>query len=479
MSWTPERWKQKSESAPAFLSLGLELVRDIRKGKLASGDRLPSSRVLATQLKLHRNTVLAAYAELEAQGWIETAQGRGTFVSADLPEVLAPGARERPAHGYRIRPAPELLRNAPEAKVLSMAGGLPDTRLVSTTDLSRTIRRVLSRGKTLLDYGSPYGVNRLRRAIAQMLRDKRGMVVDEESVLITRGSQMGIYLLGQALLQHDDVVAVESIGYRPAFQALRMSGARLAPVPVDNKGMQIEKLEELHKRRRLRAVYLTPHHQFPTLVTLSASRRLQLLEFAKRHRIAVLEDDYDHEFHYEGRPIAPISSEDSSGNLIYIGTLSKVLAPGLRIGYVVAPKELIDALAAIRSHIDSHGDAIFETALAEWIEEGDLERHARRVRRVYLQRRHALDDALRSELGDRLQYTLPNGGMALWVQCLREKDADAWAGRALQRGVRVSPGSLYRLDRRNIPYLRMGFAKLNEDELLRAVKILARSQSAS
>jgi GntR family transcriptional regulator/MocR family aminotransferase len=213
-------------------------------------------------------------------------------------------------------------------------------------------------------------------------------------------------------------------------------------------------------------------------VTLSAPRRLQLLEFAKKHRIAVLEDDYDHEFHYEGRPIAPISSEDSSGNLIYIGTLSKVLAPGLRIGYVVGPKALIDALAAIRSHIDSHGDAITETAVAEWIEEGDLERHARRVRRVYLQRRQALDEALQSQLGGAVRYTLPNGGMALWVQCLLDKDADGWAARALERGVRVSPASLYRLDRRNIPYMRMGFAKLNEKELQRAVKTLARSASS-
>jgi GntR family transcriptional regulator/MocR family aminotransferase len=312
-----------------------------------------------------------------------------------------------------------------------------------------------------------------------MLRDKRGMVVDEESVLITRGSQMGIYLLGQALLQRGDLVAVESIGYRPAFQALRMTGARLAPVPVDDQGMQIEKLEALHRRRRLRAVYLTPHHQFPTLVTLSASRRLQLLDFAKKHRIAVLEDDYDHEFHYEGRPVAPISSEDSSGNLIYIGTLSKVLAPGLRIGYVVGPQPLIAALAAIRSHIDSHGGAIFETAVAEWIEEGDLDRHARRVRRVYLKRRQALDEALQSHLGDALQYALPNGGMALWVESKHDTDVDGWARRALQAGVRVSPGSLYRLDRRNIPFLRIGFAKLNEEELDRAVKILARSQVPS
>jgi GntR family transcriptional regulator/MocR family aminotransferase len=280
------------------------------------------------------------------------------------------------------------------------------------------------------------------------------------------------------LLRNGDLVAVESIGYRPAFQALRMSGARLAPVPIDDKGMQVEKLEALHARRPLRAIYLTPHHQFPTLVTLSASRRLKLLDFAKKHRIAVLEDDYDHEFHYEGRPVAPMASEDTSGNIIYIGTLSKVLAPGLRIGYVVAPKLVIDALAAIRSHIDTQGDAIIETAVAEWIEEGDLERHARRVRRIYLQRRQALCAALQSQLAGAVEFDVPTGGMALWVKCLQKADAESWARRALAQGVRVSPASLYRLDRRNIPFLRMGFAKLSEAELRRAVAILARTHTA-
>ncbi|MCP4446970.1 MAG: PLP-dependent aminotransferase family protein, partial [Myxococcales bacterium] len=340
---------------------------------------------------------------------------------------------------YRLGWEPSLVRNEPEAKILSMAGGLPDTRLVSSSELSRAIRRALRRGSTLLDYGSPYGTMRLRQAIADMLRETRGMQTRPESVLITRGSQMGLYLLAQSLLREGDVVAVESIGYRAAFDAIRMHGARLAPVPIDERGMQVDHLEELHARRKLRAIYLTPHHQFPTLVTLSASRRIKLQAFARKHRIAVIEDDYDHEFHYEGRPVAPMASNNTSGNVIYLGTLSKVLAPGLRIGYVVAPPVLIKSLAAIRSHIDSHGDAVMETAIAEWIEEGDLERHARRVRKVYLARRHALINALDKHLGDTIQFDIPNGGMALWVRSVESGLREARSRRALSRRRSLGP----------------------------------------
>ena len=476
MPWTPNRWNQHTDTTPAFLRLGRAVVEDIREGRLSPGDRLPSSRALANDLGVHRNTVIAAYDELVAQGWIEALHGRGTFVSRDLPQKITHPTKEHVPPNFRMGMRAPLIRNAPEPDVLSMAGGLPDTRLVSCTELSRTIRRVLRRGRTLLDYGSPYGAPRLRTAITQMLRETRGMDVAEDQVLITRGSQMGIYLLGQSLVQRGDVVAVESTGYRAAFDALRMAGARLAPVPVDEHGLQVDKLEELHARRKLRAVYLTPHHQFPTLVTLSASRRIRLQAFARKHRIAIIEDDYDHEFHYEGRPVLPMASDNSSGNVVYVGTLSKVLAPGLRIGYVVAPPSLITSLAAIRSHIDSHGDAVMETAIAEWIEEGELERHARRVRKAYLARRETLVSLLETHLGDSLSFDIPTGGMALWVRALCCDDVDAWAARTLAGGVRVSPASLYRIDRRNSPHMRIGFAKLNEEELGRAVRVLAEAQ---
>ncbi len=479
MSWVPAQWPEHGRNEPAFLRLGKALVADIREGRLAAGEKLPSTRKLASQLGVHRNTVIAAYDELTAQGWIRGAQGQGTFVRADLPQKISVSQSSPVAPHYCLPVRSPLMRVPLEPGVLSLGGGLPDTRLVSCPELSRTIRRVLRRGHTLLDYGSPFGVPRLRSAIAQMLRETRGIAVSAENVLITRGSQMGIYLLGQALLRRGDAIAVESFGYRAAFQAFRIGGVKLLSVPVDEEGMQVERLEKIHRQTPLRAVYLTPHHQYPTLVTLSAGRRMRLQNFARKNRIAIIEDDYDHEFHYEGRPVLPMASQNSSGNVIYLGTLSKVLAPGLRIGYVVAPPAVLEPLAALRSHIDSHGDGVMETAIAEWIEEGELARHARKVRRAYLARRQALVELLERDLPDALSYAVPTGGMAIWARSRTCSDVNAWVDRAMELGVRVSPASYYRLDGKNLPFVRLGYARLSSEELSVAVERLAEAHRVS
>ncbi len=459
------------------MALSRQIANDIRTGRVRCGERLLSSRLLAKQTGLHRNTILAAYAELTAQGWIETKPGLGTFVSRDVPTSITVGKQAHASPTYRVNASPELLNNKPRKGVLKLGGGTPDTRLVPAVELSRAIRRALRRAPTLLDYGDPHGTLRLRKAIAHMLRERRGMVVDYDSVIITRGSQMGIYLLGQALLRAGDCVAVESLGYRPAWQALRMSGAHLTPIPIDEHGMRIDQLRERHVRKKIRAVYLTPHHQFPTLVTLSASRRLELMDFASRNHVAIIEDDYDHEFHFEGRPVLPMASDDESGNVVYVGTLSKVLAPGLRIGYAVAPPALINNLAALRSHMDSQGDSVMESAVAEWMEEGELERHTRRMRKIYRERRTALVSALHTHLADEIEFEIPTGGMALWVKAKSDIDVDTWTKRALDAGVQISPASLHRFDRRNSPFMRLGFAKLDPEELTKAVQIVANVRS--
>ena len=213
-----------------------------------------------------------------------------------------------------------------------------------------------------------------------------------------------------------DVVAVEALGYRPAWSALAATGARLVPVPVDEHGLDVDALEALAARERLRAVYVTPHHQYPTTVMLDAGRRLRLLELARTHRIAVIEDDYDFEFHYEGRPVLPLAAADRHAVVVYIGTLSKILAPPLRLGFIVAPPLLIERLAELRLSIDRQGDQVVECAVAELIEDGELQRHVRRMRRIYQARRDALVAAVRKRLGGALGFEVPAGGMALWAR---------------------------------------------------------------
>ena len=264
-------------TGPVFLRIARGVMRDIRRGRLKPGQRLPGSRPWAKELGLNRNTVLAAIAELEAQGWVTTSPTRGTFVSDALPEELAAHASRGLAElGVTLPPEPEFFSGRAftlPLEVLPFSAGTPDPRLVPVELIARTWRRVVRRGgRRLLEYGEPGGHPALRRAIAQMLSEVRGVPATAQQVVVTRGSQMGLDLLARALISPGEAVAVEALGYRPAWEALRLAGARLVPVPIDADGLDVDALERILKRRRLRAVYVTPHHQYPTTVTMAAGR---------------------------------------------------------------------------------------------------------------------------------------------------------------------------------------------------------------
>jgi GntR family transcriptional regulator/MocR family aminotransferase len=305
-----------------------------------------------------------------------------------------------------------------------------------------------------------------------MLTATRGLAADAEEVVVTRGSQMALDLVAAALIAPGDVVAVENPGYRPAWEAFRRHGAHLEPLRVDEEGLDVDSLKALVRRRRVRAVYLTPHHHYPTTATLSASRRLTLLELARRERIALIEDDYDHEFHYEGRPVLPLASADRAGTVVYIGTLAKILAPGLRLGYVVAPRDVLHRIAGLRFFVDRQGDRALERAVAELLEDGEVQRHVRRARRAYQARRDFLLAAFGRHLRDVVAATPPSGGMALWTRVRGSVDVDAWARRALSRNVLFLPGRRFTFDGRSTPHARFGFAALHERELGEAVRRL-------
>jgi GntR family transcriptional regulator/MocR family aminotransferase len=480
MSWDPAITLDADASLPAYLRIARAVADDVRRGRLKPGAELPGSRTLATSLGVHRNTVLAAYRELAAEGWIETSAARGTFVTEALPDAkprrFTTAARAAvPARvGFDLGPAIEPLPSPPPKNLLALAGGVPDLRFVPAEALARAYRRALkAEPRTALDYGDPRGHERLRAALASMLSALRGLAAEPDQVLVTRGSQMGIDLAARALIAPGDVVAVESFGYRPAWEALRLAGAKLVPLPVDGDGLDVAALEALAARERVRAVYVTPHHQYPTTAVLSPGRRISLLALCRAQRIAVIEDDYDHEFHYQGRPILPLASADDAGVVIYVGTLSKILAPGLRIGFVVAPEPLIARLATIRALVDRQGDRAVERAVAELLEDGEVQRHARRARRIYEARRAALAEALAKRLGDALSFTLPAGGMALWARAADGIDVDAWAARALEAGVVLHTGKRFAFDGRRRPFLRLGFAALTEKEIAEAVRRVA------
>ncbi|MEO6601602.1 MAG: PLP-dependent aminotransferase family protein, partial [Polyangiaceae bacterium] len=321
---------------------------------------------------------------------------------------------------------------------LELFGGTPDLRLFPTDLLARAYRRALhGTGRRNLDYTGPFGHARLRGALANLLSDTRALSVNAEQVIVTHGSQMAIDLVARTLIRPGDRVGVEEIGYQSAWAALRHAGAELVYLRLDKHGIDIDSLQSELTRGPLRALYLTPHHQYPTTAALSVGRRLRLLELAAQHRLAVIEDDYDHEFHYDGRPLASLAGADRAGVVVYIGTLAKVLAPGLRLGFIAAPRSLIATLGAVRFHVDRHGDTVTECAVAELIEEGELLRHARRARRAYHARRDALAALLQKHLGSALSFDVPAGGMTLWAE------ADSAIDARLAHTLRSAQGRLH------------------------------------
>ncbi len=477
--WSFQLAVDTRDNEPIFVRIARAMIDDIRRARLRPGDPLPGSRPLAASLGVHRNTVLAAYRELIAEGWVTTSAARGTFVSEALPDVrprrfAEPLSESRGRVGFDLGEPPEAEPERVAPGVMSLSGGVPDVRLVPVASLARALRRVLaSRTNGALGYGDPRGPRPLRDGIAAMLKAARGLAVTGDDVLVTRGSQMGIDLFARTVVRPGDVVAVESLGYRPAWVALRAAGARLVPLPLDARGVKVDALADLLAREHVRAVYVTPHHQYPTTVALAAGRRIELMALAAKHRFAIVEDDYDHEFHYDGRPILPLASADTHGSVAYLGTLSKVLAPGLRLGYVVAPPPLLERMARARASVDRQGDQPMELAVAELLEDGEVQRHIRRARRVYAARREVLGRALASDLGSALSFELPSGGTAVWARVDPAIDVEAWHARAVARGVAFQTARLFAFDGRTRPRARFGFAQLDPTELREASRRLA------
>jgi GntR family transcriptional regulator/MocR family aminotransferase len=471
-------WQTTPVDLPLFQRIAESIAREVRRGRLRPAERLPSSRSLARQLEVNRNTVLAAYEELERQGYVVMQAARGTFVAADLPD-------RQPRDGGKAKSAPvrfglpagpaSVAPDTLKAGTLALVGGIPDLRSLPVAALARAYRRALKSTPSLLDYQSAYGHPRLLLALSNFLRDARGVVAGAGEIMTTRGSQQALHLAARALVRPNSVIAVERYGYSPAWEAFRLAGASLVPITVDSQGLFVPALERLAAERDLVGVYVTPHHQYPTTVTLSAARRMQLLRLAEERRFCLLEDDYDHEHHFEGRPVLPLASADPRGVVIHIGTLSKVFAPGLRLGYAVAQAPIIEKMAAYRRYIDRQGDHATELALSYLIEDGELSAHIRRMHRLYQERRQVFCESLRSRLGGALSFQVPAGGLALWARLSVAVSAERWCEEAQRLELLVHPASRFRFDGTTAPYLRLGFPRHNAPEIREAVRRLERA----
>ncbi len=460
-----------AHSTPSHERLARALVSEIKRGRLDAGALLPGSRVLAESLGVNRKVVVAALDELCAEGWLEAVPARGTRVAQVLPEMSVGDVRTpRPSNDSE----PEIGSN------LQINDGAPDARLAPLEAIARAHRRALkklSRGG--LGYGSPAGDPVLREVLAMFVNQARGLSCSADEILISHGSQGALSVVALTLFRPGTFVAVETPGYVPAWRAFELAGASLVHIPVDEQGMVVDQLETQARALggRLKAVYVTPHHQYPTTVALSTARRSRLRALAAEYRFSVIEDDYDYEYHFDGTPLLPLSAtSDASVSTIYIGSLSKLIAPAFRVGYIVSNAALVKQASAVRGILDRQGDVVLERAIAELIEDGELQRHARRARRIYRERRDTLVSMLKSDLRlkDAVQVDCPAGGLAVWIRVQASVSVSDWSRAAAARGLSFAPGATH-VESGDPPAFRAGFASLSSSELEQAVAALSAS----
>jgi GntR family transcriptional regulator/MocR family aminotransferase len=451
------------------------IIAEIRKGRLKPGTPLPGSRVLAADIGVNRKTVVLAYEALIAAGWLETADKKGTFVSHELPLQKKPAAKK--GNSFTFNHTTGILPEQPAAssRLIIFNDGLPDVRLAPLDELAKAYKRIFQQRARwrMLGYGHPQGEERLRIAMANMLSFKRGINADKENICITRGSQMALYLTAQTLLQPGDAVAMESPGYLPAWQTFAGVGATMISIRVDDKGLVVDDLEQVCKTRPLKAVYVTPHHQFPTAVSMKMERRLRLIELSNRYGFAIIEDDYDHEFHFDAKSLLPLASHQDAANVIYISSLSKLVAPAVRVGYVTGPPAFIAAMAQLRGLVDRQGDPIMEQAIAELMEAGAVNRHARRAFNTYKERRDAMQEYLQKYLGEKITVRKPEGGLAFWVKFNQAVNTEVLSAKLLKKGVGVMPTERFSFTGEPLNALRLGYASLTPEELEEGIRIIA------
>ena len=464
-----------SSDAPLRRQVYEHLRTAILTGDLPPGERLPATRHLAEELDVARSTVAEAYGQLRVEGYVRGRRGSGTYVSPDLPSE-----RRLPGDARSSRPRIRLSgwgeRVAARASSPHEFTPRYDFRPHRSAQdhfpwaawRASVEEALLNERAELLSYPPPGGHEGLRGAIASHVACYRSVRCSPDRVVIVNGTQQGLNLLAQLVLEPDDRVVVEDPGYPAAREALAARGLEVARVPVDPEGLVVTELPPA------RLIHVTASHQDPTGVTLSLGRRLALLERAAQDDAIVLEDDYDSEFRYEGQPVESLQGLDRTGRVVYAGTFSKSLLPGLRIGFVVLPPDLVGAFIAAKSLWDGGTSLLDQAALAHFLRSGEYERHIRRLRRIYHQRRDVLISALEEAFGNRVEVGAREGGLNVLVRLRIGMTGAELCARAEKAGIGLRSADRYYARPPEESTLLMGFAGMNEEGILAGVRELRR-----
>lgn len=476
---------ERSNGVPLYRQIYERLRNAILGGELPEGSRLPTERALARELHVNRTTVMNAYNELASEGLIEGHVGRGTLVKRTyltrelddepfeqhMPSWLfSLSAEEELALGHDARIMSEITSLGDQQEVISLAAATPAEGLLPAELLREIMQEnLLNARQSALGYCPVEGLQSLRRGIAERMR-KHGVPVDFQHILVLSGSTQGIGLVGRFLLHPGDEVVVEVPTYLGAIQTFRALGARVIGVPIDNEGMRLDLLEAILVRRSPRLIYTLPTFQNPTGVIMSPARRRRLLALARRYQVPILEDDPYGEIYFEGDAPQPLKALDTRGDVLYLSTYSKLLAPGLRVAWLAAPEPLIERLSLHKQIFDLNTTALGQWLVSEILQRQLLDPHLARVRQQYRRQRDVMFQAIQEYWPAGTRVTLPRGGFHLWCRLPGDMRARTLLREAAQEGVAFVLGEPFHIDGGGRQYIRLSYAVSDEAQIKEGIR---------
>jgi GntR family transcriptional regulator / MocR family aminotransferase len=472
----------KSSPQPVYIQISQQIINAIQRGYLSVGSVLPGTRILSQILNIHRNTVVAVYDELASQGWVEIIPNKGTFVL--LPEQTTANIKATTQHidqvyghsknpGFPFQPSFNLASTLQTTKAkFSINDGNPDLRLHPVHQFSRWYSAAMKRKSLISKWNrtAQLSYSVFETQLCNFLNATRGFHLKPNNIISTRSTEMSLYIVSQLLIKPKNIVLVGHLSNYAANMIFQQAGANIKTIPIDVNGIDVNYIRTHFVKGSIRCVYVCAHRHYPKTVTLSAERRLKLLELAKAYQFAIIEDDYDYDFQFEGSAMLPMASADASGMVVYLGRLGQSLFPSFQTGFVVATEGLISEAKNYLQLLDKQGDIIQEQILSELIIEGEIYRLMKKNIMVYKQRRDCLCSYLTSYFKDAITWDIPSGGLAIWLRFTHTISLVKLAEEAEKNDLFLPKTILYQ--DRDTCAIRFGFGHLNEDEIEHVIKKL-------
>ena len=471
---------EKTAENPVFIQISQQIINAIQRGIITKGTALPGTRILSQVLHIHRNTVVAVYEELASQGWVEIIPNKGTYVlipelktasikaiheSKNLANEYAKTTGFTFQTSFHLAPTDEL-NNAS----LSINDGQPDLRLHPVHQFSKWYSASMKRKNLITKWNKTTSYSNFEVQLANYLNATRGFKINPNNIMNTRSTEMSLYIISQLLLKNDDMVLVGDLSNYAANMIFQQVGAKIKTIKTDEFGLNIEQIEKQCKKEKIQCVYVCSNRHYPTTNSLSPKRRLQLLELANQYKFAIIEDDFDYDFQFEGTAKLPLASSDTNGQVIYLGKLGQSLFPSFQTGFVVAPENLILEAKNYLQILDKQGDLIQEQMLSELIYEGEIHRLIKKNILIYEKRLEFLCQLLDQHFKDSITYKKPNGGLAIWLEFTQKISLVKLAEEALKLDLHLPKKILYQ--DKNVCSIRFGYGQLNEEELEIAIQKL-------